>query len=253
MLTKIDFYYFSPTGGTKKAGEMFCDGLSQNVKALDLGKKDVEVEEPKSDLIVAAAPVFGGRIPAIAAEKLRALNGEGKKAVTLAVYGTRAYEDALLEMNQILEERGFQIVASAALIARHSIVPEVGEGRPDEKDQEEIRGFARDVLERLEKDVKGSVKVPGNYPYKDGMSTGVSPVSLENCNSCGTCEKVCPTGAVHVENGKVVNAPEKCILCMACVYACPRQARVLPQPLQENMNQKLGVLKSVRRENEFFL
>ena len=91
MLTKIDFYYFSPTGGTKKAGEMFCDGLSQNVKALDLGKKDVEVEEPKSDLIVAAAPVFGGRIPAIAAEKLRALNGEGKKAVTLAVYGTRAY------------------------------------------------------------------------------------------------------------------------------------------------------------------
>ena len=122
MLTKIDFYYFSPTGGTKKAGEMFCDGLSQNVKALDLGKKDVEVEEPKSDLIVAAAPVFGGRIPAIAAEKLRALNGEGKKAVTLAVYGTRAYEDALLEMNQILEERGFQIVASAALNDGHCIV-----------------------------------------------------------------------------------------------------------------------------------
>ena len=86
----------------------------------------------------------------------------------------------------------------------------------------------RDVLEKLEKDVKGSVKVPGNYPYKDGMSTGVSPVSLENCNSCGTCEKVCPTEAVHVENGKVVNAPEKCILCMACVYACPRQAAASP-------------------------
>lgn len=253
MLTKTDFYYFSPTGGTKKAGEIFCGGLSKEVKVVDLGKKGVSAEEPQSDLIVAAAPVFGGRIPAIAAEKLRTLNGEGKKAVTLAVYGTRAYEDALLEMNQILEERGFQIVASAALIARHSIVPEVGKGRPDEKDREEIEGFARDVLKKLENNEESLVKVPGNYPYKDGMSTGISPVSLESCNSCGTCEKVCPTEAVHVENGNVVNTPEKCILCMACVFSCPKQARVLPKPLQENMNQKLGVLKSVRRANEFFL
>lgn len=56
-----------------------------------------------------------------------------------------------------------------------------------------------------------------------------------------------------MENGSVVTNPEKCILCMACVKACPEHARILPPPLQEKMEQMLGALKSVRRENEYFL
>ena len=43
-----------------------------------------------------AMPVFGGRIPAVAAEKLGELKGSGKKAVTLVVYGNRAYEEQML-------------------------------------------------------------------------------------------------------------------------------------------------------------
>lgn len=124
MLNRTELYYFSPTGGTKEVGEIFCGEISENVKLVDLGEPKSMVEEAQSELIVAAVPVFGGRIPAVAAKKLSELDGRGKKAVTLAVYGTRAYEDALLELNNVLEERGFQIAASAALIARHSIVPE---------------------------------------------------------------------------------------------------------------------------------
>lgn len=44
-----------------------------------------------------------------------------------------------------------------------------------------------------------------------------------------------------------------CTLCMACVAACPEHARILPHPLKETLNQKLGALKDVRRENETFL
>lgn len=61
-----------------------------------------------------AAPVFGGRIPSIVAEKLNELEGHGKKAVTLVVYGNRAYEDALLELNNVVEDRGFQVAASCS-------------------------------------------------------------------------------------------------------------------------------------------
>lgn len=253
MLNRTELYYFSPTGGTKEVGEIFCGEISENVKLVDLGQPKSMVEEAQSELIVAAVPVFGGRIPAVAAKKLSELDGRGKKAVTLAVYGTRAYEDALLELNNVLEERGFQIAASAALIARHSIVPEVGKGRPDEQDRKEIAKFAQKVLEKLEKNSEDSVKVPGNYPYKAEMNMGVTPVSLSDCNQCGKCASVCPTEAIQMEKSGAVTSPEKCILCMACVYACPSQARVLPHPLQEKMDQMLGALKSVRRENEFFL
>ena len=143
MRELTELYYFSPTGGTKKAGMLLCEGISWDVEAVDLGKKEEAPREPEGDLVVAAMPVFGGRIPGVAAEKLRTLNGKGKKAVAVAVYGNRAYEDALLELKDILEECGFEVTAAVALVAQHSMVPEVGAGRPDEEDQKEILEFGR--------------------------------------------------------------------------------------------------------------
>jgi len=253
MLNKTELYYFSPTGGTKKAGEIFCGGLSETVELVDLGLRNKRIEKPVSELAVIALPVFGGRVPSVAVEKLNELDGTGKKAVTLVVYGNRAYEDALLELNNTVEARGFRVVASAALIAQHSVVPKVGKGRPDQQDRESILEFAGKVLDKIENNADEEVKVPGNYPYKKGMTVAASPISLSSCIQCGKCASVCPTGAIVQENGAVATNLEKCILCMACVAACPEHARILPPPMQERMDQMLGALESVRRENEYFL
>lgn len=253
MLDRIDFYHFSPTGGTKKAGEIVCRGLSKEIHPVDLMIREKAVEAPESGTVVAAVPVFGGRIPALAAERLRQLEGSGKSAVTLAVYGTRAYEDALLELNDIMEERGFKVAASAALVAQHSIVPAVGKGRPDGQDEAEILTFAGRVLEKLEKGTDSPVSVPGDRPYKQGMDMPVTPISQPSCIQCGKCAAICPAGAVRLEKDAVVTDPESCMLCMACVAACPEHARILPPPLQEQMDQKLGALSAIRRENEYFL
>lgn len=246
------FYYFSPTGGTEKTGEIFCRAISETQKAIDLGRREKEVEAPEGDLAVFAAPVFGGRIPELVTKKLKKLNGNGKKAVTLAVYGNRAYEDALLELNRIVEGQGFQILASSALIAQHSIVPDVGRGRPDAEDRREILDFAQKVLDKLRTDPGEPVKVPGNYPYKESMRIPAPPISLPSCSQCGKCMQVCPTGAISLAEGEVATDAGTCILCMACTAACPQQVRVLPPPVQESMEQRLGALKAVRRENEFF-
>lgn len=253
MFHNADFYYFSPAGGTKETGEIFCAGVSEHVEAVNLGSRDQEIKQPQGELAVIAVPVYGGRIPSVAAKKLEKLEGKGTRAVTLVVYGTRAYEDALLELNHIVEQRGFQVTGSAALVARHSIVPEVGAGRPDGQDREEILEFARKVLKKAEEHPEGSVKVPGNYPYKKEMTVAAAPISLDSCSRCGKCSSVCPTGAVRLEQGVTVTELKSCILCMACVYNCPERARVLPPSMQEAMEQKLGPLKSVRREPEYFL
>ncbi len=115
MLNKIDFYYFSPTGGTRKAGEFLAEGISENVNPVNLGKEK-GFSQADGEMAVVAAPVFGGRIPAFVAEKLKKVDGGGKRAVTLAVYGVRAYEDALVELNDAVSACGFQVIASAALV-----------------------------------------------------------------------------------------------------------------------------------------
>lgn len=253
MMQHSVLYYFSPTGGTKKVGLAFASAASGTVTEVDLADPKVSLESVPCGLAVFAVPVFGGRIPAPAAERIRALQGNGTKAVTLAVYGNRAYEDALLELNHTAAGSGFEVIASGAFIARHSIVPQVAAGRPDEKDLEEIRGFAQKVVQKIESGDLSQVTVPGNMPYKPEMQTAATPVSLENCTLCGKCAAVCPVGAVSLKDRTVITELDKCILCMACTHVCPEGARVLPKQLQDGMNQKLMPLKDIRRENEIFI
>ncbi len=250
MLHQVDFYYFSPTGGTKRAGEAITAVLAESVNAINLAEKTLPA--PASDVVVVAVPVFGGRIPALVSDRLGQLKGMGKKAVTAVVYGVRAYEDALLELNDVMTECGFKVIASAALIAQHSIVPEVGAGRPDVTDIAEIGQFAKRVLDAMENSKTGTVTVPGNHPYKESKKSSAAPATLDSCGRCGFCVSVCPTEAITLTDAGVMTDAEKCMMCMACVAKCPVKARILPPPVQEGLNQKLGVFRDVRRENEFF-
>jgi len=252
MLGAITLYFFSPTGGTRKAAELFANEIAEKFVAVNLGTQSKQPENAATDVVILAAPVFGGRIPSLVADKVRKLNGVGKKAITLVIYGNRAFEDALLELNDAAASVGFQIVASGACIAQHSMAPEVAKGRPDEQDEADIRSFAKMVMAKLESNPDSPVTVPGNHPYRDSMSIPAMPISLPSCKLCGKCSAVCPAGAISLEKDSVVTN-SNCILCMACVSACPEQARILPPPLQDKMNQMLGALKSVRRENEYFL
>lgn len=252
MLGRVDFYYFSPTGGTKRAGEILAREISENINFIDLAREE-EFPQTDADAAVVAAPVFGGRLPAFVSEKLKKLNGAGKKAITLVVYGVRAYEDALAELNDLVSESGFQAAASGALVAQHSIVPSVGAGRPDSQDEAEIRGFAQRVLDKLAQGARGAVQVPGNRPYKQWAGMPAAPICLPSCNQCKKCADVCPVQAVLVEENAVETDAEKCMLCMACTAVCPEHSRILPPPLLEKLEQKLEPLKTVRRANEFFL
>ena len=253
MLSSVDFYFFSPTGGTKKAGDIFCRGIAQRVQAVDLTIPKNIVSEPQSDVVVFAAPVFAGRIPAIAAKRFSKINGNGKKAITIAVYGMRAYDDALLELNDLVGSLGFEIVASGAFIAQHSVVKEVGSGRPNSNDEFAIRAFARKVFDKINSNALTPVEVPGNRPYREGMNLPVSPISLMNCSQCGFCTFSCPTQAIQKTVSGINTNTSTCILCMACVKSCPMRARTIPTELQDSMNQKLLALKDVHIENQFFL
>ena len=124
--------YISVPPEEQKKRPLSGRGLGKEVKEVDLSAPDFNgAEFKKDDLVIVAAPAFGGRIPALMAERLKCTAGKGAAAVTAAVYGNRAYEDALVELNDALEEQGFEPFASVAVLAEHSMVREVAAGRPD--------------------------------------------------------------------------------------------------------------------------
>ena len=259
MHTKTLLLYFSPTGGTKKVGETFCQEISDNMAIVDLCRQNKVPTIPADALTVIATPVFGGRIPAIVTECLAKLDGTGRKTVTLVVYGNRAYEDALLELNDITKKCGFEIIASGAFVAQHSMNQDIAAGRPDDKDKKELMEFAEKVILKLNSDTKNKIKVPGNYPYKVYTPLSTTPISLSACTLCQQCVSACPTHAITMENETIITDSEKCILCMACTANCPGNARIswsintLDETFWKDMDNAIPIERRLAAMKAFYL
>lgn len=253
-MKNLTVLYFSPTGGTRKAVLELADAMAGGCEYTEAdlcGPKQEYIFGPE-DLVIVGMPVYGGRIPGLAAKLLKSCRGNGAVAVTAAVYGNRAFEDALLELNDCLKEQGFEIGASTALLAEHSMVNDIAAGRPDEKDRQVIREFAGKILEKLGRGQRREPDVPGSRPYRDWKQMPVAPQVNEACAGCGVCAEKCPAGAIPL-NAPNTTDPEKCILCMRCIAICPEKARSLPPQALAMLEQKLAPVRDIRRENELFL
>ena len=132
---------FSPTGGTRRVGELLCKEFGGECVTTELCTKKENLKLPgihTDDLTVISMPVYAGRVPAMAVERLKGIEANGARCVIIAVYGNRAYEDALVEMQDVATGMGFRVVAAIAAIAEHSICRMYGSGRPDAEDANEL-------------------------------------------------------------------------------------------------------------------
>lgn len=242
--------HFSPTGGTKKVADAIAAGFGTPVQQMDLTSRDASAVLGENDGLMLVLPVYAGRVPQIALERLSALEANGQKAIAVAVYGNREYDDALLEMKHALEARGFRVVAAAAFIAEHSIVRSIAAGRPDAEDMALCRKFAADVMAK--EDEAPSVQVPGNDPYVELKPSPFHPAADESCIRCGVCAMECPLGAIPADAPNRTD-PELCINCMRCVQVCPRQCRALPAPFLAGATKMLSEKAAGYKKPALFL
>ena len=125
-ISQITGVYFSPTGSTKRVTEWITKRITDNREAEWLDLTDAVSSRPdytftEHELVVVGVPVYGGRVPVTARERLQKLHGKRTPAVLIVTYGNRAYEDALLELSDILKEQGFILAAAAAVVTEHNI------------------------------------------------------------------------------------------------------------------------------------
>ena len=200
--SEAELIYFSATGTTRKVAETIGKAISprKNNRNLLLQLFTEETTVPSEKLTVVAMPVYNGRLPSICSQNLAYLKGSNTPAIAVVVYGNREYDDALLELNNLLASNGFLVVGAAAFIARHSIFPEVAAERPDDNDKKIIEEFTKRCLEKLETLSSANDLAPldikGNFPYKEVKSVPMKPSSGDNCSVCGTCADICPVQAI---------------------------------------------------------
>ena len=258
--------YFSPTGTTKKVVCAIADGIARQLVAgaetgagsgAEVGagsgaeagaaeRMDFDFTPPGArqeafclgpeDLAVFGAPVYAGRVPNVLLKYLATVRGGGGPAVPVVLFGNRNYDDALIELRDILADAGFCIPAAAAFVGEHSFSRVLGAGRPDERDMALAREFALAAADKLAEGassepvfVKGTPRpYRGYYQPRDRKGNPVDirkvkPLTGPECNDCGLCARICPMGSISPENVREFTGI--CIKCGACIKGCPKGAK----------------------------
>lgn len=220
--------YFSATDTTSRCVDYICQGMGMKPAAAINLADGIDVEFPRftsDDIVIVASPVYGGRIPARVAESFARLEGNKAIAVALAVYGNRDYDDALLEITDILNNKDFRIVGAGAFIGQHSIFPKVGVGRPDINDEQELLRFGRACHKAIEENRFGNLQTKGKRPYKKISGVPFHPKGDQTkCIKCCKCVSSCPVNAISVEKPWETDS-SKCLTCGRCIHVCSQKAR----------------------------
>ena len=130
--------YFSGTGTTGKIVTTIAAAAAEQLHA-PCNTLDFTLPAPREhsyhfstgDLVIFGTPVIAGRVPNVLLPFLTGhIQAEGALAVPVVLFGNRNYDDALMELREILEGNGFRTIAGAAFIGEHSFSKTLAAGRP---------------------------------------------------------------------------------------------------------------------------
>ena len=245
-LKKIWAVYFSGTGTTRRTVERIACGLAEKlslpVDKVDFSRPPVRQQELRfdaADLVVLGTPVYAGRVPNVLLPFLqKKIAGGDALAVPVVLFGNRNYDDALIELRNILAADGLHPVAAAAFVGEHSFFRVLGQGRPNETDEALMDEFAAetaDLVRRLPAAPEKPVAVRGQEPlrpYYTPRDRAGNPINIlkvkpktdmTRCGGCGFCAEICPMGSIDPTDVSAVRGI--CIKCCACVKGCPTGAK----------------------------
>lgn len=259
---KVHTLFFSPTKTTEKVVNTIAEAISENVTSQNLTFQPPanRLHISNDTITVVGVPVYGGRIPKVAVERMNKITSAGGAVVLVAVYGNRHYDDVFQELYNWSTEAGFTPIAAGAFIGEHSFSTQshpIASNRPDTDDLAKASAFGQEIDKKLRQE--GNIRLvvadlPGNNKLKPaGGSPPETPVTnMDKCKLCNKCIAACPTSAISM-NGEIKTRREACIMCMACVKVCPHQAREAETPFFNGIREKLFTNCAQRKEPELFL
>lgn len=234
--------YFSGTGNSRYAAELFCSSYDKAAKALSI-EDDMVVEAAKqADMLVFAYPVQYSAVPKILREFIRDHKQlwKNKKIFIIATMAMFSGDGAGI-LGRLLQSYGGIILGGVHLRMPDSISDVKALKRPLEKNKKLVRK-AEEKIKKAARLVKSNrspqegigvfYRMAGflgqrlYFGHKTQNYSDKLQVDESKCIGCGNCEKLCPMKNMKVVEKKAV-PDAQCTMCYRCVNHCPRQAITL--------------------------
>jgi ferredoxin len=243
----MELYFFSGTGNSlflaKEINKRIPDTTLIPVAAL----REQKVVFPRSKKIGLCFPNHGGQIPIAMKTFIKKLRLEGDEYLFALISSGGTGCNAFGSINKTISKQGRQLNGKA-LILMPSFNPKTDDlsALPTPAD---IEAFKRQIPEKLDsiaaaieanRDFKKLDTPPYQLPWI--IEKFLAPLCLNvfirfpsflkdyfyvdsNCTSCGSCQQVCPTGRITLQNKQPQWDPKiPCYTCNACLAFCPTGA-----------------------------
>lgn len=200
MIKRVVGLHFSPKGGTAKITEQIAKEIANNLNqesAMEVSGEcydmlafgQVPPHFDEETVVVIGMPVNVGKIPLPALKMLRSIEGNTAMTIAIVSYGGRSYGNALYELYNCVEDRGFVVVGAGAFIARHGR-KEGNLPRPDVRDLADIRLFSKHTSNKLMRLAGSSI---------EGLKIKPAPLSLSGRMPVHRISKISPKAAAVAE------------------------------------------------------
>ena len=232
-------FYFTGTGNSLFVAKQIEDNPISIPQVIHNESLDFS-----ADSIGVAAPVYGHEVPPMVKAFLQKATFRTDYFYMVLTYGNRHGGAAELA-KQLCGECGIDVKYINIIWMADNWLPvfDMNEQRSvDKRVDEQIAAVCADLSAR--KAAIAPVTDADRAAHQEYLSRirQMPPDVFQNfikvtdaCIGCGICEKVCPSGSIHVTGGKAVPVPGNCQTCLACVHACPQKAIGLVVP-EKNPN-----------------
>lgn len=247
--------YFSGTGNSRYAAELFCNEYEEGTKVFSIEDDNLIRAVKNEEMLVFAYPVQYSTVPKILRDFITGNKElwEGKKVFVIATMGLFSGDGAGV-LGRLLQKHGAKILGGLHLKMPDSIGDEKALKRSMEKNKE--------LVKKAEEKIRRSVSLlKAGKPAQEGIGVEYRiagffgqrlyfghktrnysdrlRVDKDKCIGCGKCEQLCPMKNIKVVDKKVVQN-NRCTMCYRCMNHCPGQAitllgkRVVEQSRIEN-------------------
>ena len=234
---KADIYYFTGTGNSLSIARDLCQSLPE-CRLFSIPKQNIKngptLERQKIGFIF---PLYYGGLPKIVFDFVDKLNvSNSSYFFTVITYAGDITNYPFIQLNQILEKKMKKLNAAYFILMPNNYIlaydthSEQVQNKFFKEAARQVKNISEDVQKELNNFTPEMSKNKRNKfekfneDFRKKVNTSDKKFYInEDCNECGTCERVCPVNNIRLVEGK----PEwqhRCQQCLACINFCPVKA-----------------------------